>query len=80
MFEILLWAVLIGGLPTAGYYLFQYGRKLHAKGRQIRETGTDPEEANNQWKEELMFTVNVCAWAGFGLFICHLLQTVSEAQ
>jgi len=77
MFEILLWAVLIGGLPTAGYYLFQYGRKLHARGRQIRETGTDPQEASEQWRAELMFIVNVCAWAGFGLFVTHLLETVS---
>lgn len=80
MLEILLWAVLIGGLPAAGYYLFQHGRKLHARGRQLRESGTDPEEASQQWRAELAFTVNVCVWAGFGLVICHLLQTVSGAQ
>ncbi len=80
MLEILLWAVLIGGLPTAGYYLFQYGRKLHARGRQLRETGTDPEEASQQWRAEMMFTVNCCVWAGFGLVICHLLETVPGAQ
>lgn len=80
MIEILLWAVLIGGLPTAGYYLFQYGRKLHARGRQLRETGTDPEEASLQWKAEVGFAVNCCVWAGFGLVICRLLESVSQAQ
>ena len=80
MLEILLWAVLIGGLPTAGYYLFQYGRRLHARGRRLKENGTDPEDASEQWRAELLFTVNVCVWAGFGLMICHLLEAVSQAR
>lgn len=80
MLEILLWAVLIGGLPTAGYYLYKHGRKLHARGRQLRETGTDPEAASQQWKAEVAFAVNCCVWAGFGLVVCRLLETVSQAQ
>ncbi len=80
MYELLLWAVLIGGLPTAGYYLFQYGRKLYARGRQLRESGSDVAEASQQWKAELMFNVNCCIWAYFGLFVAHLLETVSKGQ
>lgn len=80
MFEIFLWAILIGGLPTAGYYLFVYGRKLHARGRKIKETGTDAEEASVQWRAEMAFTINCCIYGAFGLLITHLLQTISEAQ
>lgn len=80
MIEILLWAVFIVGLPSVGYYLYKHGRKLHARGRQLRETSTDPEEASQQWRAELMFTVNCCVYAGFGLVICHLLKTVSGVQ
>ena len=80
MLEMLLWAVLIGGLPTAGYYLFGYGRRLHARGRKIKETGTDPEEAQQQWRDELRFGMNCCVWAGFGLVLCRLLETVSQGQ
>lgn len=80
MFEIFLWAVLIGGFPTAGYYLVGYGRKLYARGRKIKETGTDAEEASQQWKAELVFMLNCCIWAGAGLVVTHLLQTVSGNQ
>ncbi|MDF7815264.1 hypothetical protein [Hymenobacter sp. YC55] len=77
MLEMFLWAVLIGGLPTAGYYLFQYGRKLYARGRELRETGTDPEEAGQQWWAELRFILGCCAWASSGLVVCRLLETAS---
>jgi len=80
MLEMILWAVLIGGLPTAGYYLLQCGRKLYARGREIRETGTDAEEASLQWRAELMFTLSCCVWAGSGLVVCQLLESVSASQ
>ena len=80
MLEMLLWAVLIGGLPTAGYYLFQYGYRLHARGRALKQTLPDPEQASAQWRAELLFAVNCCVWAGFGLMVCRLIQSVSQVQ
>lgn len=80
MLEMFLWACLVGGLPTAGYYLFVYGRKLYARGRRIKETGTDAEEASVQYRAELTFTISCCIYAATGLLITHLLETVSKAQ
>lgn len=79
MVTLLLWALLIGGMPTSGYYLFQYGRSLYERGKQLRARFTEPEEGNAQWRQELAFGGWCCVWAAGGLVLLHIIQSVDKA-
>ena len=78
MFSLFLWAVLIGGMPTSGYYLYQYGKKLYERSRQQRARYTEPEEAAAQHQAELLFSGWMVAWACFGLALCQVLKAVDN--
>lgn len=80
MLEIFLWATLIGGVPTAGYYLFAHGKQLYAHGKRLKETLTQPDEAAEQNRMELLFSIHCCIWATAGLVVCHLLKSVANIQ
>lgn len=80
MLLLLLWAVLIGGMPASGYYLFQYGKQLYARKQEQRQQFTAPDVASAMWRKELAFGVWICVWASFGLAIVQVLKAVDPIQ
>lgn len=73
LFQLLGWGLLLGGLPTAGYYLFQYGRTLMKRRRELPFSPFTRTERLALWQKELEFRVGCTALAWFGLMLCNWL-------
>lgn len=68
------WGLLLGGLPTAGYYLFHYGRDLMERRRNMPFDPFTRMERLALWRQELEFRLGCTALAWFGLMLCNWLS------
>ncbi|MBG8556323.1 hypothetical protein [Hymenobacter guriensis] len=73
MFVLLGWGLLLGGIPTAGYYLYQYGRALMERRRNLPFDPFTRQERAALWKQEIDFRFFCTALALFGLMLCNWL-------
>lgn len=68
------WGLLLGGIPTAGYYLFHYGRKLIERRRELPFDPFTRQERVALWWKEIEFRLGCTALAFLGLMLCNWLE------
>lgn len=67
-------------MPTTGYYLYGWGKKIYARSQEQKQQFTEPEVATAQWKVELAFGAWCVLYAGFGLALLQVLKAVDNLQ